>query len=93
VDRITRVGAALRILIETLAAAGAIFGLLHQELTGRVEPELLPVYLVLLGIPTGTSAWRLFRPGTAPTPVTTTGGRSGSDSPPSSVESSQSSSS
>jgi uncharacterized membrane protein YuzA (DUF378 family) len=31
--------------------AVGIFGVLHQELTGKVNAELLLVYLALLGIP------------------------------------------
>lgn len=48
--------------------SAGIYGIVHQELTGRVHLELLVLYMAVLAIPGGIGLFQLVKAGTLPTP-------------------------
>lgn len=56
---------------DLLCLAAGVFGIVHQELTGQIRPELLIVYTTLLGIPGAVGLIQLSRGKPEATPTTT----------------------
>ena len=72
-----KIGAIVTVVRDLTCLAVGVFGVIHQELSGRVNPELLVVYTALLGLPGAISVLQLVRG----TPITTATQEQSSSSP------------